>query len=56
MYCLSLQKDLYVATTISTSLLPTDVAHLEQFKKTIEMLLKWKYFLKETIHTVKNIS
>ncbi|CAO3681609.1 unnamed protein product [Rhizopus stolonifer] len=53
MYCLTLQDNVYVANTISTLLLPTDITHLESFKKTVRVLFKWKDFLSETIYTLK---
>lgn len=44
---------MYVANTISTLLLPTDITHLESFKNTVEVLFKWKDLLGETIYTLK---
>ncbi|KAG1451944.1 hypothetical protein G6F56_007952 [Rhizopus delemar] len=43
----------FIANTISTLLLPTDITHLESFKKTVRVLFKWKDFLGETIYTLK---
>jgi hypothetical protein len=40
MYCLTLKDNVYVANTISTLLLPTDITHLESFKKAVEVLFK----------------
>ncbi|RCH80029.1 hypothetical protein CU098_003805, partial [Rhizopus stolonifer] len=53
MYCLTLKDNVYIANTISTLLLPTDITHLESFKKTVRVLFKWKDFLGETIYTLK---
>lgn len=53
MYCLTLKVNVYVANTISTLLLPTDITHLESFKKTVGVLFKWKDFLRETVYTLK---
>ncbi|KAI9486865.1 MAG: hypothetical protein EXX96DRAFT_466650, partial [Benjaminiella poitrasii] len=42
MYCLELKDNVYVANTISTLLLPTNVTHLKSLKKTVKVLFKWK--------------
>lgn len=47
MYCLTLRDNVYVANNISTLLLPIDIAHLESFKRIVEVLFKWKDFLGE---------
>ncbi|ORZ07120.1 hypothetical protein BCR42DRAFT_442830 [Absidia repens] len=53
LYQLQITNDSYVASIVSSLILPVDFSDLDLFKNTIKYLFVWKSFLRETILDLK---